>query len=78
MCKLLGLDPLGLIGSGSLLITCSPDEAGHLAGALRAAGIQATDIGEVLEAGQGVEALRCGEPAELPQFERDEVSRLGR
>ena len=77
ICEILGLDPLGLIGSGSLLIAVSPGEAQALARAITAAGIEVSDIGEVLEKGQGVEALRDGAPAVLPRFDRDEVSRLG-
>jgi len=77
ICDILGIDPLGLIGSGSLLITVAPGEAQALAEAITAAGIEVADIGEVLEEGQGVVALRYGAPAALPCFERDEVSRLG-
>ena len=77
ICDILGVDPLGLIGSGSLLITVAPGEARALAEAITAAGIQVSDIGEVLEEGQGVDALRNGAPAVLPRFDRDEVSRLG-
>jgi len=78
ICTDLGLDPLGLIGSGSLLITCSPADAGSLMEALQAAGIEVADIGEVLREGAGVEAFRGGVPVEWPSFDRDEVSRLGR
>jgi hydrogenase maturation factor len=77
ICAMMGIDPLGLIGSGSLLIVCSPRDAVALAEAITAAGIEVTDIGEILEEGQGVEALRHGDPAELPFFYRDEVSKLG-
>lgn len=77
ICDLLGLDPLGLIGSGSLLITVASEGAPALAQAIRGAGIEVSEIGEVLEEGQGVEALRGGAPAVLPSFDRDEVSRLG-
>lgn len=76
LCSILGLDPLGLIGSGSLLMTCAPGDAPALAKAVAAAGIAITDIGEVLEESGGLEALRDGSPEELPLFERDEVSRL--
>jgi hydrogenase expression/formation protein HypE len=76
ICATLGLDPLGLIGSGSLLITCSPASAGPLAEAIRAAAIEVADIGEVLQGGTGIEALRGGTPAEWPSFSGDEVSRL--
>jgi hydrogenase expression/formation protein HypE len=44
--ELLGADPLGLIGSGSLLICCDPAEAQALLGRLAEAGIAAADIGE--------------------------------
>jgi hydrogenase expression/formation protein HypE len=77
VCSIMGIDPLGLIGSGSLLIACAPGDARALAGAVAAAGIAVTDIGEVLKKGQGLEVLRDGAPAELPSFDRDEVSRLG-
>jgi len=76
ICRALGIDPLGLIGSGSLLITCSAEDAGPLAAAIAAAGIEITDIGEVLQRGVGVEAFQGDDPAPWPQFERDEVSRL--
>ena len=76
ICSILGIEPLGLIGSGSLLIVCSPGDAPALAGAVAAAGVAVTEIGEVLGEGQGVEALYAGAPAVLPLFERDEVSRL--
>jgi hydrogenase expression/formation protein HypE len=78
VCEALGLDPLGLLGSGSLLMTCSPAEAGPLADAIRTASIEVAEIGEVLGPGEGVEALRNGALAEWPSFERDEVSRLDR
>jgi hydrogenase expression/formation protein HypE len=78
ICAALGLDPLGLIGSGSLLITCSAADAGPLREALTAAGIEVADIGEVGAEGEGIEAFRDGLPAEWPAFARDEVSRLSR
>jgi hydrogenase expression/formation protein HypE len=78
ICGVLGLDPLGLIGSGSLLITCSSEDARPLSAAIAAAGIEIADIGEVLGRGDGVEALSDGAAAEWPWFERDELSRLTR
>jgi hydrogenase maturation factor len=76
--SVLGIDPLGLIGSGSLLITCSSADAGPLAAAVADVGIEIADIGEVLEPGEGVEALNGGVPVEWPRFVRDEVSRVNR
>jgi len=77
-CSVLGLDPLGLIGSGSLLLSCSPADAGPLAEAIAAAGIEVTEIGEVLGRGEGIDASREGVRGEWPLFARDEVSRLER
>ena len=76
VCSILGIDPLGLIGSGSLLITCSGDDAASLAAAITANGTEVSDIGEVLELGEGVDAYSEGIPVPWPHFARDEVSRL--
>lgn len=76
LCEALCLAPLGLIGSGSLLITCSTEDMPRLLQALGEEGIEVADIGEVLEEGEGVEALFDGDSAEWPVFERDEIARL--
>lgn len=78
VCDALGLAPLGLIGSGSLLIACSPADTEELSKSILAAGIEVAEIGEVLELGDGVEALSYGVQVEWPTFERDEVARLER
>ena len=76
VCALLGADPLGLIASGSLLVCCDPADAGALARALEDAGVPATDIGELTDAGAGVTALAHGGPALWPEFATDEAARL--
>lgn len=76
ICAALGIDPLGLIGSGSLLITCSPADTGPLISSMTSAGIEITDIGEVLGPGEGIDASIGNVQAEWPQFDRDEISRL--
>lgn len=76
LCGLLGADPLGLIGSGSLLICCRPDESVALASALHEAGIAATLIGAVGVRGVGVTALENGRAASWPHFVTDEAARL--
>ena len=59
LCGLLGADPLGLIGSGSLLICCDPAETQTLVKRLAEAGIAAADIGEC--------GAATGAPAELEE-----------
>ncbi len=76
VCEIFGLDPLGLIGSGSLLICCRAESAASLMAAIGRAGILVTEIGLVLEAGAGVEAFREGVSVAWPAFAADEVARL--
>ena len=76
VCRLLDIDPLGLIGSGSLLICCRQTGCESLMSAIRRAGIDVTCIGEVLEEGQGIAALKKAQPTPWPRFEVDEITRL--
>jgi len=73
---LMGIDPMGLIGSGSLLICCRKDDTDRLIKQIQDAGIKVTCIGEVAESGQGIEAERSGKAAPWPCFEVDEITRL--
>lgn len=76
ICALLGIDPMGLIGSGSLLICSRKNETETLMNNIRDAGIDIVPIGEVMEAGRGIEAVNKAGPATWPSFEVDEISRL--
>lgn len=76
ICRLLDIDPLGLIGSGSLLISCRRNKCEPLVKMIRAAGIDVSPIGEVLESGEGIEAWKQGRQVEWPCFEVDEITRL--
>jgi HAD superfamily hydrolase (TIGR01509 family) len=76
ICRLLGIDPLGLIGSGSLLLTCRPGESQALEAAIIEDGVPVARIGTVLEAGEGIAAMRCGRQVDWPVFAVDELTRL--
>ena len=76
ICRLLDIDPLGLIGSGSLLICCKPNYSQNLVNTIRGAGVDIACIGEVMAAGEGISAIRKGRKIEWPQFEADELTRL--
>ncbi len=78
LCTALGLDPLGLIGSGSLLIACRPDHYRSLLQKLETAAIEAACIGEVIAGEAGIEALENGRAFAWPEFEVDELARLFR
>lgn len=76
ICGLLKIDPLGLIGSGSLLICCRQYSSEVLLQEIKNIGIPVTIIGEVREAGQAIEAVRQRAPVPWPKFEVDEITRL--
>ena len=76
ICNGLGLDPLGLLASGALIITLYPPETSALLSALGEAGINATVIGSVTAAEEGVMMRTATRTRELPHFERDELARF--
>jgi hydrogenase maturation factor len=76
ICRLFGIDPLGLIGSGSLLICCRALGSARLVKRVQQAGIEITCIGEVLDPGSGIHAVHEGRPAPWPSFDADELTRL--
>ncbi len=73
LCARLGLNPLGLIASGSLLLAAAPETADGIVAALDQAGIAAARIGRVVERARGIRLRNGAEERELPQFERDEI-----
>jgi hydrogenase maturation factor len=76
ICRLLDIHPLGLIGSGSLLICCRQNAADSLIQNIQERGTEVTCIGEVTKQGSGIEAFTNGHPAEFPRFDVDEITRL--
>lgn len=76
LCKHYGLDPLGLIASGSLLIAVNPRDTEKVLGALRNSGIPAAKIGRVLPKEHGLKIMKRNEVLELPVFDRDEITKI--
>ena len=75
VCKALGLDPLGLLASGALLITLPSNEAPALQKALAKIAVPARVIGRVTPKEQGVKLRTKEGLVDLPQFPRDELAR---
>lgn len=73
ICAAVGVDPLGAIASGALLLAVHPEDADAVTTALAAEGIAAHAIGRV-EAGDVGVLTMDGQP--LPRPERDEIARL--
>jgi hydrogenase maturation factor/beta-phosphoglucomutase-like phosphatase (HAD superfamily) len=76
ICDLFNINPLGLIGSGSLLICCRSQNCDKLVEGIRAAGIEIVCIGEVMDGGQGIVALKGKKRVPWPTFEVDEITKL--
>lgn len=71
MCQVLGLDPLGLLASGSLLLTAASDRADAICKAYKNSNISASVIGTVTEERN----VRFTSGAPFPSFARDEIAR---
>lgn len=72
----LGLDPLALLASGSLLAAVTPVAVAPALDALHAAGIPAAEIGTLHPAAGGMILRRHGQDAPLPIIVQDELARL--
>lgn len=76
LCQHFGLEPLGVIASGALLIAADPDFTPGIVKNLDQAGIKAAVIGQVQPAEQGRWLLGSARTRPLPTFARDEITRL--
>jgi hydrogenase expression/formation protein HypE len=75
ICRHYAIDPLGLIGSGALLVALPPPRASGLLQAWARKGIIGHVIGSV-ESGRGVRATRRGRRVLFPWLARDEIIRV--
>ncbi|HID11759.1 MAG TPA: hypothetical protein EYP17_10745, partial [Candidatus Latescibacteria bacterium] len=76
LCEAFGIDPMGAISSGALLIVVDPGDARAVLEAVRARGVACKEIGVVREASFGLKIQREGKLVDLPLFQRDEVAKL--
>lgn len=76
LCRELGLDPLGLIASGCLILTVSPADTPRLLDAFGQAGIRANVIGKMMPKEHGLKMRTPSGVVDLPSFARDEIARF--
>lgn len=76
LCRHYGLDPLGLIASGSLLIAINSHDTAKVLDALSNNGIPAAKIGKFLPKEHGLKIKKHKEVLELPVFKRDEITKI--
>ena len=73
--KPFGIDPLGAIASGSLLLSCDEKHAGAILDAWQNAGISGALIGR-LTPEEDYSLIRNGKRESLPEFAVDEIARV--
>jgi hydrogenase expression/formation protein HypE len=77
VCEAFGLDPMGVIASGALLITASPSEAEKVLESAHRQGLTITRIGCVKAVGSpSVKMVSPAGPEPAPYFDRDEVVKI--
>ena len=76
LCEAFGLDPLGTIASGSLLLAVDPADAASVIAACRGVGVDCTAIGRVTPASQGVSLASGGHARPMPTFPQDQITRI--
>jgi len=77
-CTALGIDPLGLIASGCLLVAVPQAESDKLVAAAAKADISAAIIATALSASAGLTIATAGQTHPLPRYDQDELTRVGR
>lgn len=76
LCTEFGLDPLGVIASGALLVALDPAYTSQLLKLWQAEGIAGAVIGRLTGAEEGMVLSQGGSRHPLPRFRRDEIARL--
>jgi hydrogenase maturation factor len=76
LCEAFGLDPLGTIASGSLLLAVDPADAAGVTAACRGVGVDCAQIGRVTPASQGVSLATGGHARPMPTFPQDQITRI--
>jgi hydrogenase maturation factor len=73
LCAHFGIDPLGTIASGALLLAVAPGDAARVGRACESAGIACARIATAVEPSRGVKLVSDGQEVALPRFDQDEI-----
>jgi hydrogenase expression/formation protein HypE len=73
LCAHFGMDPLGMIASGALLVAVADGDADRVARACAAEGIACARIATAVDPSRGVKLVSGGQEAELPRYDQDEI-----
>jgi hydrogenase maturation factor len=75
LCAHFGMDPLGMIASGALLVAVAAGDADRVARACAAEGIACARIATAVDPSRGVKLVSEGQEVELPRYDQDEIVR---
>ncbi|HWV35482.1 MAG TPA: AIR synthase-related protein [Thermomicrobiales bacterium] len=76
LCDHYGIDPLGLLSSGALLIAADPDGRRELERQAREASVPLAHIGRLTSREEGVTMLTGHGRVSLPRYDADEITRV--
>lgn len=77
ICDHFGIDPLGLLSSGALLMAVAPNATAAVLARLREAGVTASRIGRITGRDESCELVATtGDRTSLPRFVSDEVTKV--
>jgi hydrogenase expression/formation protein HypE len=76
ICRTVGVDPMGTIASGALLLTCPSGDSKEICQALGIENIACTEIGSVVDGPPQVLTSISKGTIPLPRPERDEITKL--
>ena len=76
LCRVYGLDPLGTVASGALLIATPPEDAVGIQQALQTNNIQCAAIGRIVLPSEGILLDEGRVLRPLPQYPRDEITKI--
>ncbi len=76
LCEAFGLNPLGTIASGALLIALSPQQTPALLAAYEKAYVPCAVIGRVTSTEEGLKLKSGALITDLPRFDQDEITKL--
>jgi hydrogenase maturation factor len=76
LCREFGIDPMGAIASGGLIIAADPLRSNDIVDALAHSDIHCSAIGRVVEAEKGLFFQEGSERRPIPIFETDEITKI--
>nr|MDO8117153.1 AIR synthase-related protein [Candidatus Sigynarchaeota archaeon] len=76
LCEALGLDPMYLLSSGSMIIIAPPEETIKVVRAIRNLKLDAAVVGSVVNKNEGIYFMQSGEKIPMKGYQEDEIIKV--